>query len=122
MFDPAKLTAAPWFITGFDVETDAGRTASLEFIVSGNDDWLFEKRSAQESDLEFVVMARLAFDVMMRRGWHAFYHHAGCWLVRDVNGERVCAGSIPVQARDPFTVLVEADRWYRENVDNFSPC
>lgn len=55
----------------------------------------------QRDDLEFIALARNAFDVLMRRGWHPSRDSAGGWWCEYVH------------APDPFTALVLADEWYK---------
>ncbi len=68
---------------------------------------------------EGIVLARDAYKVMMRRGWG---------ICRLPDGWGVLAPEKPVFPEnrtiwglwvgpDPFTALVEADKWYRENVE-----
>lgn len=73
----------------------------------------------EEAD-RYVVMAK-AGDVMMRRGWTAqrckgWPDGMVYWAVADEAGKAVGATK-PVRADDPFTALVEADRWYKEHVE-----
>jgi hypothetical protein len=71
----------------------------------------------------FIALARNAFDVMMRRGW--FPKRADIsrkWFVLRLSDsfqheELIGTGC----ADDPFTALVEADEWYKENVEG-RPC
>ena len=66
---------------------------------------------------QFVVMARKAFDVMMRRHWGVRLGRESwivlgaddAWLWHEKHGY--------FKGADPFTALVEADEWYRENVE-----
>jgi hypothetical protein len=67
------------------------------------------------ADAEFIALARNAFDVMMRRRWHQEPLSNGKWLVCENRNGDWCDGPT---CDDPFTALVEADRWYRENVEN----
>ena len=72
-----------------------------------------------EANAEFIALARNAFDVMMRRGWTACRSSSGEWYATWPDPDTVFAfgnatgNSYP----DPFTAIVEADRWYRENVE-----
>jgi hypothetical protein len=78
-------------------------------------------------DREFVEFAAKAFDVMMRRGWSAISPGPlddGEWWIGniDIVGRGVKQGVngplLGMQKwHDPFTALVEADKWYRENVE-----
>lgn len=79
--------------------------------------WMQGKHGA--ADLAFVKIARLAFDVMMRRGWHAEKCvESGQWFIPKLVLHFHQPGSIEAAyADDPFTALVNADKWYRENVD-----
>jgi hypothetical protein len=68
---------------------------------------------------EFIVLARNAFDVMMRRGWFVVPNY----MTRPGTAWRVKTAwpNCEVEWKewpDPFTALVEADKWFRENVDN----
>ncbi len=66
----------------------------------------------------FLALAQNAYEVMMRRRWGV------CKLP---DGWGVWASEVAFPASrsiwgcwfgpDPFTALVEADRWYRENVE-----
>ncbi len=58
--------------------------------------------------------------VMMRRGWGVEQNERNniTWLVRGVdNYELRAMKGMPFSASDPFTALVNADRWYRENIE-----
>lgn len=79
--------------------------------------------------LEFAALARNAFDVMMRRGWCALrdeyaddpsaawflYYHRTNFLTREEL--RLETWRAEHGFPDPFTALVEAERWYKENVE-----
>lgn len=77
-----------------------------------------------EADHEFICLARNAFDVMMRRQWHA-------WPDSKLFGDElrivwyVCAPQVPKEhcgpCDNPFVALVEADKWYSENIEKNSP-
>ena len=67
------------------------------------------------ADLLCCALGRKALDVMLRRGWQPLRYDDG-WGI---------AFHRPMPTRltwlrwpDPFTALVESDRWYRENVEN----
>ncbi len=80
---------------------------------------------------DFIVLARNALDVMTRRGWYACRTSyegeppSECWIVcsRTASGE---APNVMYRYRaetewswsNPFTALVEADRWMREMEGN----
>lgn len=93
--DLRKLTPAPWVLGG---------------DLSVNGEWW------PDGAAEFIVLAREALDVMMRRGWGVKKAWYGGW-------EIIGGGSLFEESKreswgdDPFTALVEADKWYRENVE-----
>lgn len=64
-------------------------------------------------DLTFLQLARAAFDVMMRRGWGV--ENRGGWYATSKYGDRAVGGTDLYP--DPFTALVEADAWYKQNVE-----
>ena len=117
-----KLTPAPWFIG-----SDGSRVYVLDNAITLDS----EGRVAscfQTGDAEFIALARNAFDVMMRRGWVLYMDGGGHWIACERSDkEGIVHG--PIIKRDgevcwydglysdPFTALVEADKWYRENVE-----
>lgn len=132
--DLSKLTPAPWYVedsrTGSDMFIYEGDIDHGAMILSGEDrDFSipviavsFEEGRFKEEpeDLEFIALARNAFDVMMRRGWTArMVTFADGWGVCDSHGSPPAnfPGALFI-FDDPFTALVEADKWYRENVEN----
>jgi len=112
VIDQSKLTPAPWSVEHFDQWSQISHgpldDASERFAV--DDPMSF-------ADMEFCALARNAFDVMMRRSdWIVSACIAGdysqWWKVEDDNDR-----TVGEPQTDPFTALVEADRWYRENVE-----
>lgn len=97
MIDLSKLTPAPWTSTA-DNGTNAANAA-------------------------FVALARNAFDVMMRRGWGVTPAYEKPpydeFCVQDSADQQI-RGLIAKTWPDPFTALVEADKWYKENVESKS--
>lgn len=80
-----------------------------------------ETKAQAFRDAHSYALVRNAFDVMLRRGWYAIPAHMvsamrkGLWTVMGQDFPE------PYQYHpDPFTALVEADRWYRENVEAVS--
>jgi hypothetical protein len=69
------------------------------------------------ADAAFIALARNAFDVMMRRGWGIFRLKDETWRVQDEFSLWLWNDGRFFDGPDPFTALVEADRWYRENVE-----
>lgn len=74
------------------------------------------------ADANAFLLGRQALDIMMRRKWSPSYVGEG-WSVADVLGDPLFpkwdAGAMvwmePLFA-DPFTALVEAEKWYVANV------
>lgn len=78
-----------------------------------------EDDGQRSADAEFIAIARNAFDVMMRRGWSPLKSRNG-WRVDQDDGTYFAFGKDgvePAEWADPFTALVAADAWYRENVE-----
>ena len=64
-------------------------------------------------------VARAAFDVMMRRKWMAInppWQDKG-WCVTNQRRQQISTQHWP----DPFTAVVEADKWFATNVEG-KPC
>lgn len=120
--DLNNLSPAPWTPS---VESDRGYKgnqfgrffmptfAEAPFASGCND--ADEKEAQATTDAEFIALARNAFDVMMRRGWGVECADVGgpCFTVVDACGHFINETA----HRDPFTALVEADRWYAANVE-----
>ena len=108
--DLTKLTPAPWHSTGEDV------------LGPPDEQYLLCAQGATEADCAFVALARTAFEVMMRRGWYPWREGNGTWLAwmkHDPVHAKI-AGEIqyaPDGHADPFTALVEADAWWRANIE-----
>ena len=128
--DLSKLTPAPWEASrrdwrnndaGFDryIHGDireseyGGKVATGVAIVQGN----ATSGTIQDANAEFIALARNAFDVMMRRGWKISRKAGGQWRVDVPTRKPYDGASWECLADDPFTALIEADRWYREHVE-----
>jgi hypothetical protein len=114
--DLTRLSPAPWFNWSRGTKGEFGL-----FCGDPNDpsDIYDLNERDEETDLEFVALARNAFEVMMRRGWsvrRTVDHHwmvvgdNDTWLFHPKYGDYFMEDN-------PFTSLIEADKWYRENVD-----
>jgi hypothetical protein len=120
-----KLTPAPWTVDAPGCVGHTFKEGGKRTIAIPGDS--YNPFPPDIADAEFIALARNAFDVMMRRGW---------WAIKDVQGKFFvkgdCKGSKfghqqtphpcddwgnPHRLQDPFTSLVEADKWYRENVE-----
>jgi len=115
MLDIAKVTPAPWF-------------AKCEGICCGVYQGSPEKQGVSIdlqdptwADAQFIALARNAFDVMMRREWGVKQCTVGpeCEPAWYADWSTVTNVEMPdsLYCKDPFTALVEADKWYRENVE-----
>lgn len=106
--DLSKLTPAPWkCYLGAGGGADGFRTSKS-----------VKKERNAETDAEFIALARNAFDIMMR---HPSWTLRACldgeyrayWHIEDDLENRLGCGGY-----DPFTALAEADKWYKENMEN----
>ncbi len=119
--DLSKLTPAPWTEShGSSPIADTGDYFPW-CNLSGPDRTIaiFEERRYADSgdetdDAEFCALARNAFDVMMRRGWTPLRTDSGEWWIIE---EFDFLGAPAWRWPDPFTALVEADKWYSEHVE-----
>lgn len=127
-FDPSKLTPGPWGSLHC-VYTSAN---SLPF-----GQWTAEFRFNGEAgpvatpdDFRFISIARQAFEVMMRRQWFPRFIGSSNgkqqWVAYSwSNGCSLRDSTAAVMSRqpgewvfdDPFTCLVEADKWWKECVE-----
>lgn len=122
--DVSKLSGAPWNVaTTSDAVFDETNhkykitserkptycVASVEGMGEGSKD-----------DAEFIALARNAFDVMMRRGWGVLPCRSviGWWVSKDSEGNPFRDDAPRLYWQDPYTALIEADRWYKENVES----
>jgi hypothetical protein len=111
MIDLTKLTPAPW-------------EADESHIVYGRKGTLREtpgfakfESEHRNTDAEFTALARNAFDVMIRRGWSAVCD-LDQWAIQwNQHGIHIDEVYRTKRWPDPFTALVEADEWYKANVE-----
>lgn len=117
--DLDKLTPAPWEagmlaggeFTVYSTSAEPGRNGVCTMYASG---WLSGNLKHKIDDGEFIALARNALDVMMRRGWGVMrLSGVPAWRAVDWEGREILSGFYD----DPFTALVQADRWYREHVE-----
>lgn len=116
-----KLSAAPWRASGCDKHSEIRNPVLSCFMVRG------PNGPAQSvDDKEFAALARNAFDVMMRRGWTVkkLYPDKSEWGIETRKGwwfENASQNGESMNSLcwypDPFTALVEADKWYVANVE-----
>lgn len=60
---------------------------------------------------------RQAEEIQMRRGWGTRQRINGPWMVTDKDSQWLWADGHYFLADLPRTALIEADKWYKENVD-----
>lgn len=104
--DLSKLAPAPWKARDCEVE-------SAPINEKGDVMMIYDEGGHNEADAAFIALARNAFDVMMRRGWGV--ENRGGWYATSKYGDRAVGGTDLYP--DPFTALVEADAWYKQNVE-----
>lgn len=118
MLDLSKLTPLP--VGPVEYDNDVGPDDDGYWSWYGVNGAKFDK----EADAEFYVLARSAFEVMMRRGWGVLPCHGtiGFWVSESSEGkpfdDRFSVKCPTLYWDDPFTALVEADAWYREHVES----
>ena len=105
--DLSKLSPAPWVNCGHELFFGRQRQGTRH------------QQILKEADAEFCALARNAFDIMMRRGWGCSHGPRGWW----VNCPMEVCLKFGVNFKmepfpDPFTALVEAEKWYVEHVEN----
>lgn len=119
--DISKLTPAPWeWVDKGDYHILRGQNGKT-VLDDGSAAGEYNREINHDSDdAEFISLARNAFDVMMRRGWHSRLDRYERWIVFDSDGKWPCEYEFMEFKKwtDPFTALVEADRWYREHVES----
>lgn len=79
----------------------------------------FLRSPAGAADLSLIKLARNAFDVMMRRRWSVFCASNGRWAVTwpEANSLHRFCNATGNSYPDPFTAVVEANEWYKTNMD-----
>lgn len=109
--DLSKLTPAPWSSVAQMWGDSAVPTGKFVLAHGKTPVAIF----LNEADCDAAALARNAFDVMMRRGWHSRLLPDGRGWTVDVAQCRHYGDK--GMFADPFTALVEADRWYAANVE-----
>ena len=100
-----KLTPAPWKLFGH--EKTVLYVCGPETVVVAELDGL------KRDDTEFICLARNAFAVMMRRGWYAV-PDSEKWFIFGEGSSVLSAAGIYGPWPDPFTAMIETDRWMKE--------
>lgn len=122
MIDLGKLTPAPWHTAGTTYSPSGPKKNLWSNAEPGMQSGQMIAQSISPDDAEFIALSRNAFDVMTRREWFAEpmpRPYKGKWQVRCMGGAEFIGPNQPgpITADGPFTALVEADKWYRENVE-----
>lgn len=135
-FDPTKLPPAPFAVSP-NVHDSWGWIRDAEGAPAGRTDcsWLLgdldEFRRTHEYGspeykrgpeavanlAEFCAVARNAFDVMMRRGWGVVHRQSGWFAAIPEECFQNEIAFRKMRWPDPFTALVESDKWWIENVE-----
>lgn len=119
--DLMRLSPAPWEADGFGSDEHGWGFGVVCKDTKGQGDFLVRAAEMSKADAEFCALARNAFDVMMRRGWWSVPQKCGeTWIAMNAFAVQIERGGntgIYFVSPDPFTCLVEADRWFKEHVD-----
>ncbi len=125
MMNLEKLSPAPWThiaSAGAPIIQFPGgyvaRLCSQESKAFGMTSLAPNAESAEEN-AKFITLARNAFDVMMRRGWYSVPYSvdAKTWIAMNlycVQIERGGNTGTYFVSDNPFSCLVEADKWMKE--------
>jgi hypothetical protein len=110
--DLEKLTPLPW-------EAGVGDNQTIWMTRHGLRCVLGDVAHGSQADADFIALARNAFDIMMMRGWSP-ERMGDTWIVNDEDG-RWFGYPHPydplMRWPDPFTALVEADAWFKANIE-----
>lgn len=125
--DVTKLTPAPWYAAKGSDEVWHDTSDRSWFVCDAGHNETVKIGNA-EAEAEFIALARNAFDIMMRRGWWSYLCKDGLWrysvvlkLERPADLIGGLEGIHLVGYSDPFTAIVEADKWYRETIECEKP-
>jgi|GEM_PF-4080590 len=104
LFDLKKLTAAPWGCIQACVTAD--KSPRL-MIGRGDSD---ATKEVTISDIRFIIHARVAFEIQMKRKWTASRDFDG-WCVIDDACMIVTTAECPTFYPDPISALIAAEEW-----------
>lgn len=110
MFDICELPSRVWVQKGTAVVDGSGNEI-LEATARVSNE-------GREAIAAFSALANNAFNVMMRRGWYPACDSEKWWVVSGGPAGIINEHCDRVPWADPFTALVEADKWYRENIED----
>jgi|ERR1700722_2014356 len=111
MSDLSQLSPAPWRVEeGWsDIVGKVWQVFGPSGVVG---------KFLSEEDANQFVLARNALEVMMWRGWYAYPSNLMDTVLWTVAGMPIAVEREfgKCQYRDPFTALVEAEKWYRNHI------
>ena len=107
--DLEKLSPAPWVVAG---EVWGGETEVWNGGTEDDKVGSFERKV----DAEFVALSRNVHEIMMRRGWGVQRTSDGSFCVLGSSGYPFSNPKTTgfFYGDDPFSVLVDADRWMQD--------
>ena len=120
--DLTKLTPAPWvfderigMVSVFAGDPPECLTHECPRCIASKSSkydnirgWMLNQ--ADIADMEFIALARNAFDVWMKNPHWAVYERGGKWFC-DTRNEVFCTSD------DPFSAILMTAKWYKENVE-----
>ena len=114
MMNLAELTPAPFASVGQAWAETLEPTGKFLLVHGKELVATFER----EADCDAASLALNALDVIMRRGWTAIQYVDRTWgVVECYRTDKHPKGLGGQSWPDPFTALVESDKWYRDNVE-----
>lgn len=126
--DLSKLTPLPWEVDCYVHDDNLCDLGHPCLDKQRREEFLILATEMRRVDAEFCVLARKAFDVMMRRrDWVMCKLSDGRFGLRTRGQDLLCRNAYDggdgtyFASDDPFTVWVEADKWYEQKEGNNGP-
>lgn len=79
-------------------------------------EYLYDRADA---DAEFIALARNAFDILLRRNWSVIKEPGNVFSIQQVGWDGRFHG-FANSFNDPYTAVVEAEKWFVETEPNFT--
>ncbi|HYE77641.1 MAG TPA: hypothetical protein VEI97_06620 [bacterium] len=113
--DLSKLSPTPWVVLypGHSIVLEQAGGVHVAWFQT--DDGPSLNRAEHEANANFCALARNAFEVMMRRQWNPIPQVDKTWGIQNYE-TTYPKGLGGMGWPDPFTALVEADKYYRETL------